>query len=451
MGTSATVAGRLLCRESVAFAVAIRVCALAVLMPLVAGPAFALPDLQPEIYGVRFEAGQTVSPGDVAEGCAGGTENRLLLRFGVRFHNVGPDPLVIGDPGCPECAPNPGAICEDPRFICSPADGHNHPHFIGFANYQLMDPQGNIVREGGKKSFCVRDNRCPDGTRSFDCTNQGISPGCVDDYDPSLGCQYVDATGVADATTRAFRLRATLDPDATLPDGNRGNNSVDVIIPGCGDGVVQDGEECDPASTPVDPCCDAECRLQPEPCEPPPGPCGRPEAPLPDGTPCGPGAPPCTAQVCRSGVCVTAPGSGGCLIGATCVLPGGLDPVDDCQLCDPARRTDTWSRNVDPDPEGLRCQASRLTRALAGNACRPGLAQRLDRCLLRVQRFLDRLEGASPAVVRRLDRRLAREVSHLRRVTRRAERSGCDLGTFARELDVLRSQVGEYRAARRGG
>ena len=112
---------------------------------------------------------------------------RPCFRFGVRFHNLGPDALVIGDPGCPVCVTNPGAVCQDPRFICSPADGHNHPHLIGFADYELLDFKGNMLRQGGKKSFCVRDNRCDSGTPFFTCNNQGISPMCVDDYDPSLG------------------------------------------------------------------------------------------------------------------------------------------------------------------------------------------------------------------------------------------------------------------------
>jgi len=47
-------------------------------------PALALPDLTPEIYAVEIDTDQTVSSGDVAEGCAGATSGRTLLRFGVR-------------------------------------------------------------------------------------------------------------------------------------------------------------------------------------------------------------------------------------------------------------------------------------------------------------------------------------------------------------------------------
>jgi lysyl oxidase len=407
---------------------------------------FALPDLTPELYGIRFDPNQTVIPGDVAEGCAGATGGRLLLRFGVRFHNVGLDPLVIGDPGCPLCVDNPGALCADPRFICSPADGHNHPHFIGFASYRLMDFQGNVLREGGKKSFCVRDNRCPDGTRFFDCTNQGLRAGCVDDYDPSLGCQYIDVTDVPRVTTRALRLRATLDPEEQLPDADRGNNVTQLAVPGCGDGIVQPGEECDPAATPVDPCCGADCRLAPPgtPCEPPAGPCGPVGAPFPDGTPCGPGAPPCLVAVCRAGVCVPETGDGGCLIGGNCVAPGALDPVDGCQRCDPSTRTDAYSRNVDPDPAGLRCQASRVRRALVAMVCRPRAERRLERRLAAIDRALGRLAGDSPALATRLQRRLTRDVGRLVRGEATAKRVGCDVGTLAHEVDVLVAQIDGY-------
>jgi len=414
-------------------------------LALVATSALALPDLEPVLYGVRFEADQTVGAGDVAEGCARAADGRLLLRFGVRFYNVGNDPLVIGDPGCPVCAVNPGAVCEDPRFICSPADGHDHPHLIGFADYELLDFAGNTLRQGGKKSFCVRDNRCDDGTPVFDCTNQGLSPGCVDDYDPSLGCQYIDVTDVPDVTRRALRLRATLDPNRQLDDADRANNTTEVVIPGCGDGVVQAGEACDPGATPADPCCGTDCRLSPPPCVAPPGPCGSASAAFPDGTPCGPGAPPCVAQVCESRLCVPRVGSGGCLIGATCFAPGALDPVDTCQRCDPSERTDTWSKNVDPDPTGLRCQASRVSGALAGHSCRPQTTARLDRRLLRVEQLVGELGSTSGSATRRLNRRLSWAIARLVRATHRAGRAGCEMGTFPQEVVIFIQQFAAYR------
>jgi Lysyl oxidase len=224
------------------------------------GAALALPDLTPQIDQVEMLAGQTVGSGDVAEGCAAATSGRTLLRFGVRFYNVGQDSLVIGDPQCPDCTTNPGVVCGDPRFLCSPADGHGHPHYEGFATYELFDVAGRRLAVGGKRSFCIRESACPPGTSAiFTCDFQGIQPGCFDYYARTLGCQYIDATDVPAVQTRALRLRVTLDTAQTLPDANRMNNRYEVALPGCGDGIVQAGETCDPGPGPTIPCCDPAC------------------------------------------------------------------------------------------------------------------------------------------------------------------------------------------------
>src|SRR5205085_1085291 len=198
-------------------------------------------------------------------------------------------------------------------------------------------------------------------------------------------------------------------------------------------------------STPADPCCGMDCRLSPPPCVAPSGPCSSADAAFTDGTPCGPGAPPCVAQVCRSGVCVTQIGSGGCLIGATCFLPGALDPVDACQRCDPAQRTDSWSRNVDPDAAGLRCEVLRVTRAFTANACRPGLIARVERRLMRVQQLVGQLGTASTAGVGRVNGRLSRAILRLVRAEHAGNRHRCDMGTFPQELETFVRQFAAYR------
>src|SRR5262249_31734792 len=156
--------------------------------------------------------------GDVAEGCAATETGRTLLRFGVRFYNIGTDALVVGDPMCPVCIDNPDVICGDPRFICSPADGHNHPHYIGFADYQLLDAGHRELARARKASFCIRESVCPDGTPIvFTCTYQGIQAGCYDYYPPTLGCQYIDVTDIPNVQQRALKIRVTLDSAETLP------------------------------------------------------------------------------------------------------------------------------------------------------------------------------------------------------------------------------------------
>src|SRR5204862_163148 len=57
-----------------------------------------IPWRAPGVYGVQLAIGVSVGSGDVAEGCAGSTDDQVLLRFGLRSHNLAPDPLAVGDP-----------------------------------------------------------------------------------------------------------------------------------------------------------------------------------------------------------------------------------------------------------------------------------------------------------------------------------------------------------------
>src|SRR5213594_1438130 len=94
----------------------------------------ALPDLTPSISDVQIAFGSSVSSGDVAEGCAERTSNVDLLRFSATSSNVGSGDLFLGDPGCPSpCSAHPLAVCNNHDFICSPSQGHNHPHYTNYA------------------------------------------------------------------------------------------------------------------------------------------------------------------------------------------------------------------------------------------------------------------------------------------------------------------------------
>jgi len=67
----------------------------------------------------------------------------------------------------------------------------------------VLDMTGTVLARGGKRSFCLRDNVCRQGvTPVYGCDNPGITAGCADDYQPDLGCQYVDVTDVADVGAR---------------------------------------------------------------------------------------------------------------------------------------------------------------------------------------------------------------------------------------------------------
>ena len=175
----------------------------------------------PQISSVSIDRNATVSSGDVAEGCAERTSGVDLLRFTVTSRNLGTAPLILGDPACPSpCIDHPLEVCGNPAFLCSPAQGHNHPHYTNYARYELVDGSGQAVVVGHKQGFCLEDTSCPNRS-VFTCGYQGLGPGCSDVYDTGLGCQYIDITGVP---AGSYNIRVTLDPFQQITESNETNN-----------------------------------------------------------------------------------------------------------------------------------------------------------------------------------------------------------------------------------
>jgi len=120
----------------------------------------------------------------------GGFGFRRLLRFDAHVINqgfttwVGPDPKTRPD-------------------LYKFSTCHNHWHFSGFANYELLNLDGSVAAVGHKQGYCVEDDDRyldrPDVPcdAQHDCGSQGISPGWADSYGNSLDCQWIDITGVA--------------------------------------------------------------------------------------------------------------------------------------------------------------------------------------------------------------------------------------------------------------
>jgi hypothetical protein len=158
-----------------------------------------LPDIRPEIdqtfVPIRILRNQTVPDADVAEGCAGATTGRTLIRFTLTTVNEGTADVVLGDPGCPICVGDPPPVCSNELFECSVVDGHHHAHFSRYALYELL-PRADApaAAVGRKQGFCIEDTLCD--VRTYDCDFQGLAVGCQDVYFHFLGCQYVDATDV---------------------------------------------------------------------------------------------------------------------------------------------------------------------------------------------------------------------------------------------------------------
>lgn len=195
------------------------------------GGVVTLPDLTATVSDIQIQFDTTVPAADLLEGCASAASGIDLLRFSGTTNNLGPADIVIGDPGCPDCEANPLAVCANPNFICAPAEGHGHGHYQNFASYELLDETGqDVVAQGHKQGFCLRDTSCTFGSLTFDCHFQGLTAGCSDLYVYTLGCQYIEITGVPAGD---YLVRMTTDPLNLFEETDETNNahSVPVTIP----------------------------------------------------------------------------------------------------------------------------------------------------------------------------------------------------------------------------
>ena len=186
----------------------------------------SLPDLRPEVSDLLVEYDTSVDEGDVAEGCAAATDHRDLVRLSLTTRNDGPGSVDLGDPMCPNCLTHPDETCENTLFFCSPAGGHDHPHYKNFLRYELLDPNQAVAATGAKLGFCLEDTECDPGAKgNHTCTDQGLSAHCSDTYPYWLGCQYVDVTDVPDGT---YALRVSVDPLDQIPEADETNNVLEV-------------------------------------------------------------------------------------------------------------------------------------------------------------------------------------------------------------------------------
>ena len=93
---------------------------------------------------------------------------------------------------------------------------------------------GQVVLSGTKSNFRLRDSEpwAQDESVScfaytYDCTNQGITPGCADNYGSELACQWVDIT---DVPAGAYTLRVTVNASRSIAELDYANNVVEVSL-----------------------------------------------------------------------------------------------------------------------------------------------------------------------------------------------------------------------------
>jgi hypothetical protein len=165
------------------------------------------PNLFVEPEGMNVEIDQILVVNDpqnanycaLLEGCVGGTGVRKVLRFDTQTPNDGSRDLVMGVPS------------NHPDLFHYSAC-HDHYHFDGYAEYELLDSQGETAASGHKQAFCLLDWNSwawPGDFEKYTCSNQGISAGWRDVYGSYLDCQWIDITDVAPGQ---YTLRISVNP-----------------------------------------------------------------------------------------------------------------------------------------------------------------------------------------------------------------------------------------------
>jgi len=154
------------------------------------------------------------------EQCVSGPGVRKLLRFSVEAKNQGMATLTVPPPS------------ERPDlFQFSPC--HGHYHFSGFAAYQLLDKEGNVLVTGRKQAYCMEDTQqirfgpevaCD---KKYTCDEQGIQAGWSDLYGNTLDCQWLDIT---DVPAGDYFLEVVLNPGRTFEEISFDNNTAKVPV-----------------------------------------------------------------------------------------------------------------------------------------------------------------------------------------------------------------------------
>ncbi|MBX7257056.1 MAG: hypothetical protein K1Y02_11905 [Candidatus Hydrogenedentes bacterium] len=174
------------------------------------------------------------------------------LRFANGTPNIGDGPLyMIGETPLPDSETqlvDQRVFRSDDSYYDRPAGEfiyhptHNHTHVDDWAAYRLRavlpgDGVGDIVAEGGKTSFCLRDTEVFDGSLPnvpaqpffVECSTQlqGISVGYQDVYTKNLPDQWIDITNVPDGT---YWLESEADPHDHVLEKNESNNVARVKL-----------------------------------------------------------------------------------------------------------------------------------------------------------------------------------------------------------------------------
>ncbi|HEU4577949.1 MAG TPA: lysyl oxidase family protein [Polyangiaceae bacterium] len=182
-----------------------------------------LPDLVlDEAYlldSTRFDIQNIQDPCAVQQGCATGLGERRVVRFGSRMGNVGQADFLLGAP-------------EQQNPLWTQDSCGMRFSLAGFARYELRDASGQLVLTGTKNEFCMTDAEewIPESgaqCHKYTCKNQGIVPGCADNYGTDLPCQWLDVT---DVPAGEYELSVTVNAAHAIAEQDYANNNVKLRL-----------------------------------------------------------------------------------------------------------------------------------------------------------------------------------------------------------------------------
>jgi hypothetical protein len=159
---------------------------------------------------------------EIYEGCALGAGSRALMQIQVTVRNIGRAAIDLGHPW------------ENPIFNPSLCQQTNT--IFGFISAELRNVDQQLVASGSLSSNCIADR-----TGGYTCMAQGLGVQGAS-AQPESQCDYLDVTGLPAGD---YHLRLTVNPAGEIPESDRSNNSVELIVnyPACA-GVLCDGVCC---------------------------------------------------------------------------------------------------------------------------------------------------------------------------------------------------------------
>ncbi len=198
---------------------------------------------------LKVVTNSSVTPAEVAAGCAPAATGRTLARFDVKTANLGPGALTLGRVTCTskltangcagaDCSAKP-QCCPDGQSTCLAAAtragraftfdaAKQRPELTGFTQVRVLDAAGHAVASvpAHKQTVCIADvedvtpGSCATAAR-FTCGDPGLHKGCADVAPAADACSFVDVTDLAPGD---YTLEVTVDPLDLIDEANETNN-----------------------------------------------------------------------------------------------------------------------------------------------------------------------------------------------------------------------------------